>query len=155
MARQTTGFLADFQKFIMQGNVVDLAVAVVIGAAFGKIVSSFVENVIMPIVSLIIPGGSWRNAKIVLGSIPDPADSTKTIENSILIGQFLGTILDFIIVAFVIFLVIRALEAAKKKFARQQAAEEVAEAAADPVVVSQERMTHAMERLTQVMESRS
>jgi large conductance mechanosensitive channel len=112
-----TGFVKDFQDFIMKGNIVDLAVAVIIGGAFGKIVSGFVENIIMPIVSTIIPGGGWRNAKLVLGKIPnpDPKKAGEMIENAVLYGQFLGSLLDFVIIAFVIFLAIRALAAIKRK----------------------------------------
>ena len=111
-----TGFVKDFQDFIMKGNIVDLAVAVIIGGAFGKIVSGFVETIIMPVVSVLIPGGSWRNAKYVFpGKIPDPKKPGEMIENAILYGQFLGTLLDFLIIAFVIFLAIRVLAAIKKK----------------------------------------
>ena len=115
--KAATGFVKDFQEFILRGNVLDLAVAVIIGAAFGKIVSGFVDNMIMPLVSAVIPGGSWREAKFVLGSIPDPADKTKTkmIENAILYGQFLGTVVDFVIIALVIFTIVRLVAAFKRK----------------------------------------
>jgi large conductance mechanosensitive channel len=147
---QARGFLDDFKDFIMKGNVLDLAIAVVIGVAFGKIVSSLVDNVVMPIVSLAIPGGEWRTAKIVLGRITDPKDATKTVENAILLGQFFGTIVDFVLVAFVIFLIVRAFEAAKRKTQRQQA---LAEPAADPAVVAQENLIASMDRLTRAVES--
>jgi large conductance mechanosensitive channel len=112
-----TGFVKDFQDFIMKGNIVDLAVAVIIGGAFGKIVSGFVETIIMPVVSVAIPGGGWRNAKLVLGQIPnpDPKKAGEMIENAVLYGQFLGSLLDFLIISLVIFLAIRALAAIKKK----------------------------------------
>jgi large conductance mechanosensitive channel len=135
---QATGFVADFQKFLMQGNVVDLAVAVVIGGAFGKIVTAFVENLIMPIVALVVPGGEWRNIKIPLSSIPDPKDASKTIENSLLLGQFLGAIVDFVIIAFVIFLVVRALEKMKRK-------KEAADEAAPPS--TEERLVSVLEKM--------
>jgi large conductance mechanosensitive channel len=100
------GFVDDFKDFLMKGNVLDLAVAVVIGAAFGKIISSLVENIVMPIVSLAIPGGEWRTAKIVLGTMTDPKDATKTVENAILLGQFFGTIVDFVLISLAIFLIL-------------------------------------------------
>jgi large conductance mechanosensitive channel len=145
-ARQATGFIADFQKFITQGNVVDLATAVVIGGAFGKIVTSFVDNIIMPIVTMLIPGGSWREAGIPLGMKevpnPDPAKIAAVpkilVENKLLYGPLLGAIVDFLIVAFFIFLVIRALE----KFKRKQ---EVAAEAAPPS--NEERLVGVLERL--------
>jgi large conductance mechanosensitive channel len=118
-----TGFIKDFQDFVMKGNIFDLAVGVIIGAAFGKIVTSFVESIIMPIVSVFIPGGTWRDAKIVLGTIADPKNPGKQIENAILVGQFLGGLLDFVIIAFVIFLMIRALAKVKRKEEKIEAAD--------------------------------
>ena len=118
-----TGFVKDFQDFVMKGNIFDLAVGVIIGGAFGKIVSGFVESIIMPIVSVFIPGGSWREAKLVLGTIADPKNPGKQIENAILIGQFLGGLLDFVIIAFVIFLMIRALAKVKRKEEKIEAAD--------------------------------
>ncbi len=122
-SRAATGFVRDFQDFVLKGNIFDLAVGVIIGAAFGKVVTSFVESIIMPIVSVAIPGGSWRETKIVLGSIPDPKNSGKFIDNAILIGQFLGGLLDFLIIAFVIFLMIQALAKFKRKEERLDAAD--------------------------------
>jgi large conductance mechanosensitive channel len=139
-ARQATGFIADFQKFIMQGNVIDLAVAVVIGGAFGKIVTSFVDNIIMPIVTMLIPGGSWREAGIPLGAkiIKKENGKEETVKNLLLYGPLLGTIVDFVIIAFVIFLVIRALEKFKRK-------KEAIEEAAPPS--NEERLVSVLERL--------
>ena len=65
-------FVEDFKKFAFKGNVVDLAVGVIIGGAFGKIVSGLVDNVIMPLVSLALPGGNWRDAGVLLKAAPDP-----------------------------------------------------------------------------------
>jgi large conductance mechanosensitive channel len=118
-----TGFLKDFQDFVVKGNIFDLAVGVIVGAAFGKVVTSFVETIIMPIVSVAIPGGSWREAKLVLGTIADPKDPKKTVENAILVGQFLGGLLDFVIIAFIIFLMIRALAKFKRKEEKIEAAD--------------------------------
>jgi large conductance mechanosensitive channel len=126
-----TGFAKDFQDFVMKGNIFDLAVGVIIGGAFGKLVTAFVENIIMPVVSVFIPGGSWRDAKIPFGTItkliPDPKDAAKKIEtivnNDILIGQFFGGLLDFIIIAFVIFLMVRALAKLKRKEEKIEAAD--------------------------------
>ncbi len=134
-----TGFVKEFQEFIMKGNVVDLAVAVVIGGAFGKIVTSLVESIVMPIVSMVIPGGEWRSAKLVLGTITDAKG--KEVENAILIGSFFGSIVDFVVIALVIFLMIRALA----KFKRQQEVMEEVAAAPD----TQERLVGVLERLEQ------
>ncbi len=99
-SQAATGFLKDFQDFALKGNVIDLAVAVIIGGAFGKIVASFVGDIVMPIINPIVPGGDWR---------------ALTIGSGIKIGSFLGTVLDFLIVALVIFIVVRALLSFKKK----------------------------------------
>jgi large conductance mechanosensitive channel len=143
------GFVDDFKDFLMKGNVLDLAVAVVIGAAFGKIISSLVENIVMPIVSLAIPGGEWRTAKIVLGTMTDPKDATKTVENAILLGQFFGTIVDFVLISLAIFLMIRVVEASKRKTMRQEA---LAEPAADPAAVAQENLINSLDRLTRTID---
>ena len=138
MAR--SGFLADFQKFLMQGNVIDLAVAVIIGGAFGKIVTSFVEDIITPII---------LNPALEKAGVNDLQGLAF---RGIKYGVFLASIINFIVIAFSIFVVIRAFEKAKRRFQRQEVIEDTA--ATDPVVASQERLTGAIERLTSRMESR-
>jgi large conductance mechanosensitive channel len=93
------GFFADFKKFALKGNIMDLALGVIIGAAFGKIVSSVVDDVIMPLINPLIPDGKWQ---------------TLVIGPGIKIGNFLSTILNFIIIAFSLFLVFRAIAAVRK-----------------------------------------
>lgn len=134
--RRASGFLRDFQEFALKGNVVDLAIAVIIGTAFGKIITSFVEDVIMPLINPLVSlsGKDWR---------------TITIGPGIAIGKFLGAIVDFLVIALILFLAIQALQ----KFKRQ---EEVAEnPLPDPNLVAQERLTGALDRLTQTLESRN
>jgi large conductance mechanosensitive channel len=96
--------LADFKKFAFKGNVVDLAVGVIIGAAFGGIVKALVDDIIMPLVSLILPSGDWRAAAIVLraGATPDKDVALKY-------GDFLGVLLNFLIVGFALFLLVSRL----------------------------------------------
>lgn len=94
-------FLEDFKKFAFKGNVVDLAVGVVIGAAFQKIVSGVVGNLIMPLVGLVLPDGDWRQAGYVLRDNPD---KTKILK--LTYGQLMGDALDFLVVALVLFLVV-------------------------------------------------
>ncbi len=103
----------DFKAFAFKGNVVDLAVGVVIGGAFGKIVSALVADFVMPIVALILPSGDWRSNGLVMRQAADPKD------NVILkYGDFMGAVIDFLIVAFVLFIIvskiIKALEAKAK-----------------------------------------
>jgi large conductance mechanosensitive channel len=141
MTRHATGFFADFQEFISQGNVVELAVAVIIGGAFGKIVESFVTDIITP--AILSPALKAAN-------VDDLANLTA---GGIKYGSFLAAVLNFLVIAFSIFLVIRALESTKRRFLRREI-EEPAAAAPDPLLLSQERLTTAVERLSQVIESR-
>lgn len=87
-------FVKEFKTFVTRGNVIDLAVGIIIGGAFGKIVSSLVSDILMPILNPMIPGGDWKTIEVGPG---------------IKIGSFLGTVVDFIIVAFAIFLLIKAI----------------------------------------------
>lgn len=112
--------LQDFKKFALKGNIVDLAVAVIIGGAFGKIVSSFVGDIVMPLLGLLIGGIDFTNLFISL-------DRTSGIKYDTLAaaqeagvatlnyGKFLGFVFDFLIVAFAIFFVIRQLSKLQKK----------------------------------------
>lgn len=95
---------AEFKKFLLETNALALAVGVIIGAAIGKVVGSLVSDVLMPIIGLGIPGGSWRDAKIVLASNPDG-----TVRSAIASGQFLGNIIDFMIIAAAVFVITKAL----------------------------------------------
>jgi large conductance mechanosensitive channel len=91
----------DFKKFAFKGNVVDLAVGVIIGASFQKIVSALVADLIMPVVALILPSGDWRESAFILKAAANPKDNV-----SIKYGDFAGNVLDFLIVAFVLFLIV-------------------------------------------------
>ncbi|HEX2121994.1 MAG TPA: large conductance mechanosensitive channel protein MscL, partial [Thermoanaerobaculia bacterium] len=90
--------VAEFRGFLTKTNALALAVGVIIGAAVGSVVTALTSDVLMPIISLFLPGGDWRNAKIPLGS-----------RSAILYGHFLGTLLDFLIISFVLFLIVRTL----------------------------------------------
>ena len=104
-------FFEDFKKFAFKGNVVDLAVGVVIGGAFGKIVSALVADLFMPLVALVLPSGDWRANGLVIREAVDPKDSVV-----IKYGDFAGAVLDFFVVALVLFLVVsRLLKAAEGK----------------------------------------
>lgn len=96
-------FVAEFKAFAMKGNVVDLAVAVVIGAAFGKIVSSLVENIVMPLVGIIVGGVDFTTLSFTLG------DAVITY------GVFIQSVFDFVIVALAVFMAIKALSKLQKK----------------------------------------
>ncbi|HRJ63834.1 large-conductance mechanosensitive channel protein MscL [Brevundimonas sp. UBA2416] len=117
------GMIAEFKDFISRGNVIDLAVGVIIGASFGKIVTSLVEQVVMPPIGLLLGRVDFSNLKWVL-SPEDPA--TVAIEEvAIQYGAFINTLIQFVIVAFVIFLMVKAIN----KMRREKAAEPEAPAA--------------------------
>ena len=99
--------LREFKSFLLQTNALALAVGFIIGGAVGKVVSSLVADILMPVISLAIPGGNWREAKFVLSTTIDAAG--KPVENAITFGSFLGTLIDFVIIAAVVFLIIKAL----------------------------------------------
>jgi large conductance mechanosensitive channel len=139
MARSS--FVDDFKKFLIQGDVVGLATAVIIGGAFGKIITSLVEDLITPII--LNPVLTAAGAKDLASWAP----------NGMKLGIFLAAILNFVVVAFCIFLLIRSFEAMKTKMARQKALEE-ATAAPDPAVVLQEQMIASLDRVAKALENR-
>jgi len=97
-------FFSDFKQFALKGNVVDLAVGVVIGGAFGKIVSALVADVIMPLVALVMPSGDWRTSGFILSQATNPKDNVV-----LRWGDLLGAMLDFLIISLVLFVVVSKL----------------------------------------------
>lgn len=97
--------LTEFRGFLTRSNALALAIGVIIGAAVSNVVSALVSDILMPIISLGLPAGSWREARYVLNTTTDAAG--KTTENAILYGHFLGVLIDFVIIAFVIFVITR------------------------------------------------
>lgn len=102
--------LQEFKAFAMRGNVVDMAVGIIIGAAFGKIVSSFVNDVIMPPIGVLLGGVNFRDLAIII----QQATETQT-EVVIKYGMFVQTIIDFVIIAFAVFIGVKAMNSMKKK----------------------------------------
>ena len=119
------GFVKEFKEFAMRGNVLDMAVGVVIGGAFGKIVSSLVADVFMPLISVITGGVNFTDWKLVLNKVVVDGVNV-TPEVTINYGNFIQVTFDFIIIAFAIFLAIKAINKFKKK------EEEESTAPADP-----------------------
>ncbi len=113
--------LKEFKSFAMKGNVLDLAVALIIGVAFGKIVTSFVNDVIMPPIGLLLGNTDFSNLRVILKHAREAVMQGDDIvtpaiaEVSIRYGAFINTVLDFVIVAFAIFMVIKAYNRLKKK----------------------------------------
>src|SRR5947209_8465409 len=96
-----------FREFLLKNNVVALAIAVIVGGAVGKVVSSLAADLIMPMVSLALPHGEWRAAKLVLSKTVGP--DGKEAVNALNYGTFFGNVVDFLIIAFVIYLMTKAL----------------------------------------------
>jgi large conductance mechanosensitive channel len=105
--------IEEFKKFAFKGNVVDLAVGVVIGGAFGKIVSALVDNVIMPPIAALMPNPDWKTAGYALGK--EVEIGGKKVQASIGYGALGGALLDFLIVALVLFMVVQAINKAMPK----------------------------------------
>lgn len=115
-------FISEFKSFAMRGNVVDMAVGIIIGGAFGKIVSSIVADIIMPPVGLLLGGVKFTDLKFELKpAVLDAAGAIKTAAVSINYGNFVQTTVDFLIIAFAIFMMIKGMNSLKRK---QEAPEE-------------------------------
>ena len=99
--------VAEFRGFLTKTNALALAIGVIIGAAVGSVVSALAADILMPIIGLILPGGGWRDAKVVLTTSTDATG--KVVENAILYGHFLGAVVDFVVIAVVVFMITKAL----------------------------------------------
>ena len=109
------GMLSEFRQFAMRGNVVDLAVGVIIGGAFGKIVSSFVADVLMPPIGVLLGGSDFTGLKIILKDKVIEADKVVSQAVTLNYGNFLQVTIDFLIIAFSIFMMIKAMNSFSKK----------------------------------------
>lgn len=107
--------LQEFKTFAMRGNVVDMAVGIIIGGAFGKIVSSVVGDLIMPAVGLLVGGVNFTDLKVVLKDAVLEGDKVITPEVSLNYGNFIQVVFDFLIVAFAVFLLIKGINALNRK----------------------------------------
>ena len=105
----------EFKQFAMRGNVVDMAVGIIIGGAFGKIVSSLVADIIMPAVGMMMGGVNFADLKVVLKEAVMEGDKVITPQLALNYGNFIQMIIDFIIIAFSVFLFIKGLNAMKLK----------------------------------------
>lgn len=109
------GLLKEFKEFAVKGNVVDLAVAVIIGGAFGKIVSSFVNDIIMPPLGVLLGGVDFKDLTITLKDAYTSVDGVEMAAVVLSYGNFIQNIVDFLLVAFVIFMAIKGMNRFKKK----------------------------------------
>ncbi len=106
----------EFRSFLMKGDIVNLATAVIVGGAFGKIVASFTNDVIMPPIGLLLGKVDFKDLKLVIQEAIPASDGVEAIQEvAINYGMFLQTVFDFVIIGFCIFMVLKAYEKAKKK----------------------------------------
>jgi large conductance mechanosensitive channel len=134
--------LKEFQEFIAKGNVIDLAVGVIIGAAFGKIVSSIVDDLVMPIVGAIMRGGmDFQNYFLPLGSNVTAMSLEEARKQGPVFayGNFITVLINFLILAWIIFLMVKAVNAMRKKLEREKAAAPAAPPPADVALLTELR----------------
>ncbi len=124
-------FFTEFKQFIAKGNVIDMAVAVVIGGGFGKIVTSLVNDIIMPLISLITGGSNVSELKYVFSpAVLDEAGNVVTPEAAFMYGNFIQTVIDFLIIALSIFVMLKIVLGLQTKLKKKE--EEVVEEEAAP-----------------------
>ena len=135
-------FFNDFKAFISKGNVVDMAVAVIIGGAFGKIVNSLVNDIVMPLISLLLNGINVTDWKWVISeAVLDDAGNVVTAENALLYGNFIQTVIDFLIVAFCIFIALKIILTFQNKFKKkEEIIEEAVEEAKEPEIPEEQKL---------------
>jgi large conductance mechanosensitive channel len=109
------GFISEFKEFAMKGNLIDMAVGVVMGAAFGAVTAAFIDGMFMPIVGMIFQVGDLSSAKMVLSEAVKEGDKVIKPESAIMYGKFLGAIINFLVVAFVMFLIVKGINKMKKE----------------------------------------
>jgi large conductance mechanosensitive channel len=151
MFKKTKGLINEFKAFIMRGNVIDMAVGVIIAGAFGKITTSLVNDVFMPFIGWLIGGFDLSKFNIVLSpEVVDEAGAVVTPAVTIGIGTFLVTIIDFLIIALVVFMVIKVFAKARElseKALSKQAEAEVEEIVEEPKPTSEELLAQILEEI--------
>ena len=118
------GLIKEFKEFAMRGNVLDMAVGIVIGGAFGKIVSSFVEDILMPPIGVLLGGVNFTDLKIVFKQAVMDGENVVTPEVALRYGNFIQVIFDFLIIALAIFMLLKAVNKFNKKKEEAPAAPE-------------------------------
>lgn len=131
------GFVKEFKEFAMRGNVLDMAIGIVIGGAFGKIVSSFVADLITPPLGLLIGGVNFSDLKIVLKQAVMKGEEVISPEVAFSYGNFIQVVFDFLIIAFAIFMLLKAVNKFKKK--KEEAPEAPAAPPADVQLLTEIR----------------
>ena len=128
-------FFEEFKNFIAKGNVIDMATAVIIGAAFNKIITSLVNDVIMPLIGILVGGLNVTDWKWVISpEVVDEAGAVVTAENALRYGVFIQAVIDFLIVAFCIFCALKLILSFQNKFKKKEVEQVAQEAPAEPVL---------------------
>lgn len=155
-AKKISGFFHDFKAFITKGNILDMAVGVIIGAAFNQIVTSLVNDILMPVIGRIANTSDLSDLKFVMtNAVLDDAGEIVTPEVAIRYGQFLSYILNFLIVALTLFVIIRAAMGFQKRMEtlkKKEEAEEAAEPAKDPEPTVEEKMLAVLNEIRDGMQ---
>lgn len=142
MKEKTRGFIGEFKEFITRGNVLDMAVGVIIATAFGKITTSLVNDVFMPLIGWLIGDVDLTKYNITLSEAV--MNGEEVIKEAVVIGigTFLSAVIDFILVAFIVFLIVKAFNKAKEKAEakKKKEEEEVAVAPAEPEPSNEEKL---------------
>ena len=144
------GFIEEFKTFVMRGNVLDMAIGVIIGGAFGKISTSLVNDLLMPFISWICGSRDMSVLNVVVRPETLAPDGTVATEAIVLgFGTFLGTIIDFLLIALVVFLLIKGINKAPNLLERKAEEEAAAEAAEEvpPAPTAEELLTQILEEL--------
>ncbi len=144
-------FAEEFKAFVAKGNVIDMAVAVIIGGAFGKIVTSLVNDVIMPIVGLLVGKMNVAEMKWVISEAVVDAEGVETVaEVALRYGAFIQTIIDFLIIAISVFVMLKIVLGAKDKINAKKIAEEKAKAEEEAAKAEAEKKPTTEELLTEI-----
>ncbi|MBR5515553.1 MAG: large conductance mechanosensitive channel protein MscL [Clostridia bacterium] len=143
--KKTRGFFGEFKEFIMRGNVIDMAIGVVIATAFGKITTSLVDNIIMPFIGWII--GDFDLAKFDVTLVPAVMDGDVEVKAAVVlgIGTLLTTIINFLIIGFIVFLIVKGINKMREKAEARKKQEEQAEE--DPKPTTEQLLEEILEEL--------
>jgi len=142
------GMMKEFKEFALKGNMVDMAVGIIIGGAFGLIIKSLIDDVIMPLVGSVIGSVNFSNIYIPLSEAVSqakeanpslPLEEARDLGSVLALGNFVTILVNFLILAFVIFIMVKMMNNAKKKFEKEQAAAPAAAPAADIVLLGEIR----------------
>ena len=145
--KKTRGLINEFKEFIMRGNVIDMAVGVIVAGAFGKITTSLVNDVFMPFIGWIIGGFDLSQLNIVLS--PEKVDAAGVVTPAVTIGigTLLVTIIDFLIIAAIVFMIIKVFAKAKELSEKARAKEVAEEVVEDPKPTTEELLTQILEEI--------